>query len=205
MKNHPVPLGAILISDLDTLRVVADPLRNQILEILIGRPHTVREVAEKLGLGTAKLYYHINLLEKHNLIRITETRLVGNLLEKVYQAVADKLEVESSLLTFTTEEGKDNVNTVVLSMLDTTREDMIRSLQARTFELAQGAAPHPRRMVINRVLSKLSESQAEDLQDRLCALLQEFTEADQKEASEDTHQYALTVALYPTFYYPKEH
>lgn len=204
MEDKSQPLETFTISDLETLRVVADPLRNQVLEILITSPQTVREVAEKLGLSPSKLYYHVNLLEKHDLIQLKETRQVGNLLEKIYQATAVKLEVESSLLTFTTDEGKDHINNMVVSIMETTREDMIRSLQARTIELERGAEPHPRRMVINRVLSHLNEDQANELQDKLCALIADFSDADQKEINEETHPYALTVALYPTFYFPRE-
>jgi predicted transcriptional regulator len=39
------------ISDLETLRAVADPLRVQILELLEGKALTVKQVAEKLGLA----------------------------------------------------------------------------------------------------------------------------------------------------------
>ena len=40
------------------------------------------EYAGRLGLAPTRLYYHINLLEKHGLLVVDETRTVGNLIEK---------------------------------------------------------------------------------------------------------------------------
>ncbi|MEN4011521.1 MAG: winged helix-turn-helix domain-containing protein [Chloroflexota bacterium] len=59
---------------LETLRVVSDPISVQILEILIGHILPVRGAADKLGLSASILYYHFNLLEKHGLIQVVETR-----------------------------------------------------------------------------------------------------------------------------------
>jgi len=42
------------IEDLDTLKVVADPLRLQIVEIVFDHPHTVKQVGNKLGLPDRK-------------------------------------------------------------------------------------------------------------------------------------------------------
>jgi DNA-binding transcriptional ArsR family regulator len=204
MSENYLPLDKFLIEDLETLRVVADPLRNQMLEIFIEKPHTVRQVAEKLGLSPSKLYYHVSLLEKHGLIRVVETHQVGNLLEKVYQATAPELEVEKSLLTFATEEGKESIYSMMTATLDTTREDLLRSLQARLFELEHGAKEQPRRVVLNRTLSNLTDSRASELQERLCELVQEFADADVDVDEDDTHLFALTVAFYPTFYFPGE-
>jgi DNA-binding transcriptional ArsR family regulator len=94
-----------LIQDLETLRAIADPLRNQTLDILIEQPQTVGEAAVKLGLSPSKLYYHFSLLEKHGLIQVCETRQVGNLLEKVYRAVSSNLKIADNLLNFRTPTG----------------------------------------------------------------------------------------------------
>lgn len=191
----------LFIQDRETLKVMLDPLRGQILEVLIGTPHTIRQVAAKLGLSSSKLYYHFNLLEKHGLIQVVETRQVGNLVEKHYQAVASSFELTPGLLATNTEEGKENADELVISMINTTRDDLLRSLQARYFQLAQGAPQHPRRMIINRVLSRLPEARAIEFQERLCALLDEFEAADCPSDTPDTLPYAFTAALYPCFYY----
>src|SRR5918912_4209068 len=91
------PDRVVTITDLDRLRVIADPLRLRILETLI-EPRTVKQVAAALGLAPTKLYYHINLLERHGLIVVVDTRLVSGILEKRYQAAARCFRVDHALL-----------------------------------------------------------------------------------------------------------
>lgn len=190
-----------VIQDRETLKVMADPLRSQIIEILLGTPHTIKQAAAKLGLAASRLYYHFSLLEKHGLIEVVETRRVSNLEEKVYQSVATNFELEAGLLTTSTEEGKAVANELIISTIDATRDDLLRSLQARYFQLDHGAPEHPRRVVLKREVSRIPEAQAAQFQERLCALLEEFEAADVPAGTPDTFTYALMTALYPSFYF----
>lgn len=196
---------SFIIHDLETLKVVADPLRSQILEILIHQPATVKQIAEKLGLTPSNLYYHINQLEKYKLIIVVETRMVANMLEKLYRATAANLDIDPELLNFATDTGKETIHTVLTSTIDTTREDILRSLQARYFVLDQGAKEHPRRFILTRLVSRMEESRIEEFQSRLDALIHDFSAADNKDQSRDDGHpaYAFTVAFYPTFYFPE--
>jgi DNA-binding transcriptional ArsR family regulator len=192
-----------IISDLETLRVIADPLRAQIMELLVHQELTIRQIADKLGLTPGKLYYHANQLEKHGLICVTETRQVANMLEKVYKATAPNLDVDPSLLNFTTDQGKESINTLLTSMLDYTKEDLQRSLQARAFNLDRGASPQPRQAIINRLINRMTSEQADRLAERVMELLKEFDEADAGENSAiaGLQPYALTIAYYPSFFF----
>ncbi len=191
------------IKDLETLRAVSDPLRMQIVELL-AESLTVKQVAEKLGLAPSKLYYHFATLEKLGLIEVAETRMVANMVEKVYRSSADALDVDPALFKFSREGGNETLHMVLSSTIDATREDMIRSLQARQFQLEQGADEQPRRFIINRVISRLPQKRIEEFQDRLVQLLEEFEAEDDTSARKtDLHPYALTVAFYPSFYFEK--
>jgi DNA-binding transcriptional ArsR family regulator len=192
-----------LIRDLETLRAVSDPLRVQIVELLLNDKQTVKQVAEKLGLAPSKLYYHFNALENLALIEVVETRMVSNMQEKSYKATASYMDVDPALLNLATDEGKETISTVLSSTIDATREDILRSLHARQFQLEQGAEEQPRRFIINRVTSRVSEERIQELQDRLGALIQEFEEEDKKPKSSKLQAYALTVAFYPSFYFQK--
>jgi len=191
--------GVFVIRDLETLKVVADPVRNQILEVLEKKPQNVKEVAEKLGLAPSKLYYHFNMLEKVELIKVVETRQVANLIEKYYMSTAAFIDIDHNLLNFQTSEGKENIFTMVTSTVDTTREDLLRSLHARSYQLEQGAMGKPRSMMVTRYVSNLSDEKADEFHKRLDALLAEFIETDTKDP--DQQAYALTIALYPSFYF----
>ncbi|MBN2145787.1 MAG: helix-turn-helix transcriptional regulator [Anaerolineales bacterium] len=202
MTIDGLPKPTFTINDLETLRVVADPMRAQILEVLVYSPQTVRQIAEKLGLAASKLYYHVNLMEKHGLIQVVETRQVSNMLEKIYRAAATSYDIEPTLMTYTTETGKDNINTFLVGTIDATREDLLRSLQARYYELEHGAEEHPRRVILNRVVSYLSEARVEEFQQRITDLLEEFDAADEENAENNEPAYALMVAFYPSFHFP---
>lgn len=201
--SNKIKDNTLLIDDLDTLKVIADPLRSQILELLIQEPQTVKLLAEKLGLAPSKLYYHVNLLEKHGLIQIAETRIVANMIEKLYRATATSLKVDPDLLRFTTLEGQDSINAILTSTIDATREDLVRSMEVRAFELEQGEKNQPRTATITRILSRVSTEQVDQFQARLNELVEEFDEADNFEAGDGLQTYALTVAFYPSFYYKK--
>jgi DNA-binding transcriptional ArsR family regulator len=202
MENFQ-PEKRYIIRDLETLRIMADPLRAQIYEILIREPASVRQVAERMGLAPSRLYYHVNLLEKHNLLRVVETRMVANMLEKSYRAVALEFEVAPELLNFS-EENRAVISEMLASTLDATREDLLRSISARLFELEQGEQEKQRSLMITRVNARISDRQAEEFRARLAALLEEFSSQDAGEGPAAAAQnYALMLAFYPSFYYPE--
>lgn len=197
-------LGTFVIKDYDTLKAIADPLRAQIVELLINDPLTVSQVAQRLGLAPSKLYYHFGLLEKIGLIAVVETRMVANIMEKIYRATSGHLEIERSLLNFQTDQGKETINTLLVSTLDTTREDLLRSLEARYALLDQGAAKRPRPVQVTRVQSRMSDERADEFHRRLGELMAEFEAADSGPAGEGGQEqitFALTIAFYPSFYF----
>ena len=188
------------ISDLDTLRVISDPLRAQIFDLCTLQPRTVREIAGLLGLAPTRLYYHVNMLEKHGLIEVAETRTVGNLIEKSYRTVAGSLDIDRGLFSLDTLQGKQNMYGVVQSTLDMTRDDLLRSLEARANVLSAGAAPKSREVILNRSAVRLSDEKAAEFLARVQELLQQFDQAD----TPGEQPFAMTLAYYPVFYYPGE-
>ena len=202
MKKDKQEKKRFHIRDLETLRAIADPLRVQIMELLEGQSLTVKQVAEKLGLAPSKLYYHFGALEKLNMIEVAETRMVANMLEKTYRSAADILDVDPALFKFNKDGDNEPINILLSSTIDATREDLLRSMQARQFQLEQGADETPRRVIVNRVVSSVSEKRIEEFQERLLKLIQEF-EAEDKTSKLADQPYALTVAFYPSFYFDK--
>lgn len=194
---------AFIIRDMETMRVISDPIRAQIFEALIHQSQTVRQVAEKLGMSASKLYYHFNMLEKFGFIFVQDTRQVGNLIEKIYAVTSQTIDVDPNLFSFPSGEHNEQLLTIVRDTIDATREDLLRSLQARFYALEQGEPPKPRRLLLNRLRSNLSDEQAARLLTKIEELLNEFEQSDEKE-SPDNQSYSLMVAFYPSFYFPAE-
>ena len=197
----PQPDPILLITDLEALKVFSDPLRNQVMEILAPAPLTISQISDKLGLQASKLYYHINLLEKHGFIRVVESTVKGNLIEKHYWLTAYECKVDHDLFNFATPTGRETTITSLVSPIETTREDLIRSLQARIYAIEQGAQEHPREVLVFRELVNMTDEQANEFIVRLRELTKEFEAQKTTRKSGETHVRALTVAFYPSFYY----
>ena len=198
-KFKPAPV--LMVKDLETLKILADPLRNQILEMLAPGKLTVNQIAEKLGLTPSKLYYHINLLEKHGLIQEVDSIIKANIIEKVYWITAYECKMDENLCNFSTPIGQQSTMTSMVAPIDTTREDILRSLEARATALEQGAEPHPRDVIVRREVQNMSDDIADQFADRLNAILEDFKKYEGDESDQDTHTRALTIAFYPSFYY----
>ena len=197
---EPVPL--IMITDLEALKVAADPLRNQIMELIEPAPITVGVIANKLGLAPNKLYYHISLLEKHGFIQVVETTVRGNLIEKKYWLTAYDFDIDSELMNFRSPAGQENMVAMFLAAVDSTREDLRRSMEARVSNLGQGAEPNKRKVVLSRETVRISDQKAEEFVERFNGLIREFSAEDQPDGDEQI--WALNVFLYPSFYYEAE-
>jgi len=66
-------------------RALADPLRLRLVEWLMERPRSARELAVCAGLPADRLYYHLGQLEQAGLIEVTEyRRLARGKAERVY-------------------------------------------------------------------------------------------------------------------------
>lgn len=200
-KKEFQPAPVMTISDLDTLKVISDPFRIQILEVLLPEPQSVNQIAEKLGLSPSKLYYHVNMLEKHGLIQMVDTTLHGNIIEKHYWVSALDIRLDENLCCVGTPDIRENVTAVMVVPIEATRQDILRSLEARAFALDHGAEEHPRKVMIYRELSNLSDKQAQDFIQRLNAITAEFEAASDKESGDDVQTHALTIAFYPSFHY----
>jgi DNA-binding transcriptional ArsR family regulator len=119
------PTNLHIIRDLDTAKAIADPLRLQIIEVLLNGPLTVKQISKKLGLAASRLYYHVNTLEKHDLIRVVDTSIHGNLIEKHYWVSAYNYRVDHDVYNINVQEaeGKENIISMALNSLDLVRED----------------------------------------------------------------------------------
>jgi len=202
MTMDHIPAPSLILNDLEAVKAIADPLRKQIIEVLSPKPLNVNQIAERLGLAPSKLYYHVNLLEKYGFLKVVDTTVHGNIIEKIYWITAYDFNIEKDLLNFnvTTSDGKENIISMFLSTIDTTREDFVRSIEARVFNLEHGAEPQPRHALNHRAVCQIPENQIAEFHTRLHDLVKEFTEMDNPEA-EDGHPWAFSVILYPSFYY----
>jgi len=197
--------SVFIINDLETLKVLSDPLRIQILELLDPKPQTVNQVAESLGLSSSRLYYHFKMLESHGLIKVVESRLVNNMIERDYWLVAEEIKIDKDLLRFSSEEGQENIARVIRSSWEATLEDIMRTLQARQIHLASGKPSNPSEMIMLKLHSRISEKSYMEFIEKFNNLVEEFKRPEDNFAGEeDLHDYSLACFIYPSYSYDEE-
>lgn len=187
----------LIISSLETLKVVADPLRKRILE-LFDKPNTVKAIARQLGTTPSKLYYHVNLLEEHGLLRVTDTRIVSGIIEKQYQCAARVIRVKAGLLSPTPEEGDEGLNVMLANLLDYTRDQLRTSVREGIVDLSEDADKH-RSLFMSQLDITLTSEVATQFYARLRELVDEFSQV--AEVDDDTpgaQNYLLQIAMFPT-------
>lgn len=188
-----------VITDLETLKVVADPLRLQIIELVFDQPSTVKQVARQLDLPPSKLYYHINLLEKHGLISISSKRIVSGIVEKSYMTSARNIRVMKGLLTpqrADEQPTQGNVSIFVDAILNDAKQDIQRNANQGVIDLTGENASKALR--ISRSTTRMTEAQALEFQERLRDLVEEFKTYKDDGANLDEQGFALVFAFYPT-------
>lgn len=196
----PKPIPEFVVNDLETLRVLADPLRIQIIELVTHQPRTVKQVAADLELPPTKLYYHIKQLEERGLIRVVDTRLVSGIVEKQYQASAFSYHVNKALFSPTSPAGKEGLNVMLTGLFEDTRADIQESVAEGAIDLyaeEDGDRPISRTLMMARNTLYLAPDRAEEFYRRLRGLMREFVTGDEEHSAEK-RVYGLLIALYPT-------
>lgn len=197
------PALKMRISTLETLKVFSDPLRQQIIEALLDGPKTVKQVAAELELAATKLYYHVNLLEEHSLIRVTDTRIVSGIIEKHYQSAARAFEIERSLLTPGQDSSDGAIDTAIDAMIEPIRADIHKAFKQGVIDMREDSLPQQRLRML-RSTRALSPEEAAEFYARLEALYVEFNAFREDAADADDMNYGFVVGIYPAAPKPKK-
>ncbi|GAB0169230.1 winged helix-turn-helix domain-containing protein [Lysinibacillus sp. CTST325] len=72
----------------EQLKAISDPLRVQLLVLLIEKEYTGQQLSEVLEIPRSKVHYHLKALEKVNFIQLIREEVKGGTVQKFYRAVA---------------------------------------------------------------------------------------------------------------------
>lgn len=190
-----------VVDDLDVLKAIAHNTRLDILQSL-KHPKTVKEIAQQLNIAATKLYYHVNLMEKHGLIQVVETNIVSGIIEKKYQVTARNYRLQDGLLT----EGADHseeIDMVLGAIFNTTRTEIQRSIKAKQM----GMTNEDKRGLLWHSGLQLTSAQFAGFYEQFEQLLKEIeAQSKQNKADDQTvgaNHYGITIAFYPN-YRPEE-
>lgn len=191
-KAHPQPPTEMTITSVEQLKVISDPLRIRLIEIMAEDPQqgwTAKELAERLDTKQTKLYHHLGLLEEHGFIRVGETRMVSGILEKRYQATAHGFHVDRALLTGGGAE--DAVSATITTIFDKARSEILDGLRAGSIDFAPDD-PKRKRMGLWATHARLSPASVK----RVMRLVEKLAEVDTDQDA-DGDEYGLLIGFYP--------
>ena len=200
------PKDVLVISDAAALRAVSHPLRLRILEDLrahAGAPRSVKEIAAALNSSQTKLYYHVNLLVEHGLIRVAETRLVSGIVERRYRLTAYRLSFDRSLLS-SAATGEDGLEVWLSVVLDEVRSEIRKAVLAGLIDLdrSSGEGMGPRQLVLGRKWFSLTPEELAEFDRRFDELLASFGSCEPAQHAADGRPnaslYELVLGFYPT-------
>lgn len=172
-----------VIDDLATLRLLSDPLRLRLIEELGSHPTTVKALARTLAMKPNRLYYHVNLLEEHGLIKVTETRVVSGIIERTYGLVAKHFAVSDDLA-MPAELKRD--------MADT----LFRVVSAELGDALAAEATGGPAGVMGRIQLWLTDDERAGFEKQLAELLGQYASNEKHRADADADRYTLLYALY---------
>lgn len=90
--------GTHVVASLEQARALIGPLRVRILQEFVEAPRTTKQVAERLGEKPTRLYRHVDALAAAGLLEFKGERRKRGTVERYFQAIASRFEVDGSLL-----------------------------------------------------------------------------------------------------------
>jgi len=187
------------VSDVATLKAIADPMRLAILNVLMKsdpEPLSVKEIAARLDESPTKLYRHVKQLEQVELIRVGETRLVSGIVESRYLSAQTGLRLSPEVFSDGGDSPRPEALGAMLATLNLLRTDFQRDFLNGRIDMTprQDGSPQSPGMLRHATMRIRPERLAR-LRDRLAALVAELDSE-----GESTDPDAVDVTLFSLLY-----
>ncbi|HEY3873640.1 MAG TPA: helix-turn-helix domain-containing protein [Actinocrinis sp.] len=197
-KHDVVP--ELIVKDLATLRVLADPLRLAILGAFgDGRrehPMTVKEIAERIDEGPTKLYRHIKQLEDAGLLAVAGTRLVSGILEKSYRPVYRRIDVDDDLLNLPGQQ--DEYLGAISALLESSRMRLLNEMRAGSVLVETPDEGPDLSLEVNTIGVNLRVEQYDEVHAKLTELMELLvTYGNEQKDDPEAVPVRFQVVLYP--------
>jgi DNA-binding transcriptional ArsR family regulator len=181
------------IQDLRVFEMLDNPVRLRILRHL-DQPRTVKQLAEWMEVPPTRLYYHINLLREAGVIVVVDTRKVGAMVEKVYQATARTLRPGKAIVSGG-HTPSELATVAVNAILNGARLDAEAALTGHFADLAAtGTSDIDRVGSLVRTIVSLTDVGREKVDAKVRELLDLV---ENLEAGDQGVEYGLTLVLFP--------
>lgn len=182
----------LTLTELEQIRVLANPLRVRMVELFCREEYTTKQVAQELGEKPTKLYHHVEALEKVGLIRQMRTRRNRGTLERYYLAVARCFRADSGLFS---QEKKSGDETTIKAVVDTLLE--LTGVELREFAEAESrGAEAAEQAILSFVEVKASQQTIDRMRRRIMRMLKD-SQAIAGGEEEPVRRFRLVLAYFP--------
>jgi DNA-binding transcriptional ArsR family regulator len=145
-------------------KALADPLRIRLVDWLMERPRSARELADCAGLPADRLYYHLGQLEQAGLIEVAEyRRLARGKAERVYAPAQAEPPGDDA--------SPQETAAFLGSMLEATATDITAAFEAKQ-------AGRRREVDLTRAAVRLTDQALAELRGHLTQIAARFAESD---------------------------
>ena len=179
----------LIIRDVETMKVIADGLRLKLVKAM-QQPTTVKAIAAALNMPPSKLYYHVNMMEKHGLIQVVGLNLESGIVEKQYQVTARRFKIQNPILMGESLE-KDTAVSIWSNLLDETKEDFLQN-----YNLRDESTQPPRYPFASKKAFHLTDDQLTEFHAKLDALIKETDRLAAVNQETEGEPFELTVIFY---------
>jgi DNA-binding transcriptional ArsR family regulator len=175
------PIGPVdlrVISDVETMRAMADPTRVAILRLLMSGDKadppimSAKEIAAALSEPQVKLYRHLKHLASVGLIRVAGTRLVSGIQEARYQTGQRDLTMGGDFATGVAVSGE--LAGTVTAVLHEFRNDLSRHLADERVPISSDANTPLGMVLVRGMIKRATPERAAEFRKRLLDLEAEF-------------------------------
>ncbi len=168
---HPLP-ESLELDTLEQFHVLMSPQRLRLVELL-DEPRSAKDVAEELRVPVTRLYFHLNALLDHGLIRVVEERPKGALVERVFQVAGRVMRPSEAFLERYGAEGLVEVTALAFRHAESRFVAAVRDGHVGL------ERDHPeRRASIGLSAMHLTPERLSELVERVEALQAEFTDEE---------------------------
>jgi DNA-binding transcriptional ArsR family regulator len=181
-----------VITTLDQLKAMAEPLRVRIVEAVLRGELTVADLADRTGEAPGRLYHHIDVLLETGLLVVTRRIKKRGTEERWFRAVAPDIVVDDRIFAFEGAESQD------LAALVELVQSVLRGVSDELAVAAKRGAIDPvdpgRRAFIEQQELTLTPARYREL----CRLMDEWiSEAKAESRSRTAGTYRFLVTMFP--------
>jgi len=173
------------ISDLEQIRLLADPFKLSIMQEFAEGERTTGDVARALKQPITKLYRHVDALHAAGLLEITQEKQKRGTVERHFQAVGKRFEADSAL--FADEADEDTG--VIRDMFRASEDEIVNAIKSSSND-------DDRQALFVKVRIRGTAEHLADLQRQLTAWVEDVQDSADDEGEDQLEAGAL-IAFYP--------